>query len=479
MPVSSGLSTSPPPASIPIPTPTSGGNGKVVAAGAEVPCAVQTAQDFDTYKRTGNGVTSTTYAADGPLTYKWSADKGTFKNGAVNGQTATWIAPDDITEATSVVIRCTIDDPPGARVSAPDTGSHDDAPTVRSATVIVKAPTVEFTGNELVNQKLRACAGGVDDHAHNDAQYRAHTRQIDLTVKLDGKAMPNAKFTLRFDGNKGHDYGDGREKKMARLHKTSEAFDAAHPWKESLEVQADGAGRVSVWVLSSDVIGKPVLQAILKPVPAPREPVKLGEIGCDFAPPESKRRFGVKDYVAEIDDGWIFNPGLLIPSEEESSEFNQLEVIPAKIYLKLQRDQGKEKDDKYFWIYPNADGESSGERVSNATLDADNDGLIASEERKAGEIRRPLGDDNNWAVVNGHNLRIRIILVINNEDVSVNEEDIANYCTLLDQAGNETLLVDTTTTSDGAAQIRVKSGSLIELAKSIHLEAKDESIFSE
>ena len=47
--------------------------------------------------------------------------KGRFKNGITFGQNVTWIAPDDITTATNVIIRCTIDDPPGPRVFAPDT----------------------------------------------------------------------------------------------------------------------------------------------------------------------------------------------------------------------------------------------------------------------------------------------------------------------------------------------------------------------
>ena len=68
-----------------------------------------------------------------------------------------------MTGPTPVNIRCTIDDPDGPRVSAPDTGSHDNAPTVRTCQVLVKVPIVEFSG-ELVNYTIRACAGGVDDH---------------------------------------------------------------------------------------------------------------------------------------------------------------------------------------------------------------------------------------------------------------------------------------------------------------------------
>ena len=140
LPLTSASATAPPLASVSAPS-----DPRVVAAGAEVPCAVQNAQDFDTYTKTVDGIVTKTYGADGPLTYQWSADKGTFKNGITFGQNVTWIAPDDITTATNVIIRCTIDDPPGPRVFAPDTGSHDDDPTVRSATVKVAPKFVHLT----------------------------------------------------------------------------------------------------------------------------------------------------------------------------------------------------------------------------------------------------------------------------------------------------------------------------------------------
>ena len=96
-----------------------------------------------------------------------------------------------------------------------------------NATVIVKAPTVEFGGEELVSGTVRACAGGVDDHAATDAQYRAHTRQVELTAKFDGKPLPNARFSLRFAGNKGHDYGDGRTGRTLKMARSSHTNGAA------------------------------------------------------------------------------------------------------------------------------------------------------------------------------------------------------------------------------------------------------------
>ena len=435
----------------PTPAPTASSKDKVVLPGAEVPCSVQSAQDFDTYTSSSrDGIQTKSYAADGPLTYRWSASAGHFKDDAETGQNVTWVAPDDLSEATSVIIKCIIDDPDGPRVSAPDTGSHDDNATVRMATVIVKAPTVEFTGNELVNQKLRACAGGIDDHAATnpdgaeDFQYRAHTRKIDFTAKLDGKAMPNARFTLRFDGNKGHEYGDGREKKMARLHKTSEAFDAANPWKETLEVQADSAGKVSVWVLSSDVIGKPVLQAILKPVAVPKEPLKLGEISCDFDAPTRYRRFDNPfDQEEQEDRGWIFDfPRLIDPDSKEK-------LTPAKLYLKFKKFENKGDD----YTFDDANGVTQG----------------------------------NWQFVNGHDVKLfiaQVDLLLESEDETSQEERqitgtpefLRQYAFVnLERTASQDCVAQRQTAIKGETlpQVYVKAGTDIKKVKTVWVDAQD------
>ena len=85
-----------------------------------------------------------------------------------------------------------------------------------------------------------------DPKKRNDAQYRAHTRQVELTAKLGSNPLPYARFSLRFVSNKGHDYGDGSEQKTARLHRTDEPFDDDHPWEESLKVTANAQGKISV-----------------------------------------------------------------------------------------------------------------------------------------------------------------------------------------------------------------------------------------
>ena len=232
----------------------------------------------------------------GAVTYRWTSSGGTFAE--PNEAATTWTAPEELDDYT---LTCTIDD--AAR------NIH----LVREVVVHVMAPSVEFSGAELVHGTLRACAGGIDDHDKADFQYRAHTRKVDLTVKLDGKIRPDTKFTLRFTGNKGHGFNDNGTRRLARLHRVDEPFDAAHGWKDTLEVTADAQGKVSVWVLSSDVINKPMLQAILKPVPEGQTPVKLGEIECDFAASMTFRNFMPLNAKGEPlmadenkDYGWIF-----------------------------------------------------------------------------------------------------------------------------------------------------------------------------
>ena len=369
----------------------------------------------------------------------------------------TWVAPDDLSEATSVVIKCIIDDPDGPRVSAPDTGSHDDNATVRSCQVIVKAPTVEFGGEELVSGTLRACAGGVDDHAatdpnpnwveRNDAQYRAHTRQVELTAKFDGKPLPNAKFSLRFAGNKGHDYGDGREKKMARLHKADKSFAQDSGWTETLDLQADGAGKVSVWVLSSDVINKPKLQAILKPVAAPKQPVMLGEIGCDFAAPTRYRKFDNPFDEEEEDRGWIFDfPRLIDPDSKEK-------LTPAKLYLKFKKFENKGDD----YTFDDANGVTQG----------------------------------NWQFVNGHDVKLFIaqvdLLRESGDETSAEDRQITGtpaelrrYAFVnLERSESQDSVAQRQTATKGemTPQVYVKAGTDIKKVKTVWVDAQDLSVW--
>ena len=388
-----------------------------------MPCEVQEAQDFDTRDDSDYSArtSSRSFHADGPLTYKWTADKGRFE-GSTNGRTATWIAPDDSREAVIAIVQCTINDPDGPRVNAPETGSHDDDALVRKATLRVMPPVVKF-GGAVVGDKLRACAGGIDDHAatdpnpdvtkRNDEQYRAHTRKLELDTLLDGQSAPGAAFTLRFVGNKGHNYGGTIKQKTAKLHRTDEPFDDDHPWEESLKVTANSQGKVEVWVLSSDVINKPKLQAILKPVPQGQEPVTLGEIECDFAEAVSYRRFdNWIDPDEEEDLGWLFGLRWLGSKDKTTT---------AKIYLK-------------FMVNPN------------------------------------IGDvDGNWEVVNGHQVLMSISSVDSRSDTQFPNSD---YAIILNAQADGALA---TTASDGSATVQVQAGQKIEDATTIWFDANDQS----
>ena len=216
---------------------------KVVVAGAEVPCAVQNAQDFDTYTKTVDGIVTKTYGADRPLTYQWSADKGTFKNGISSGQNVTWIAPDDITEPTSVIIRCTINDPSGPLVQAPDSGSRDDAPLVRACRVtVVPALTLSFEDN-----KTSIVAGGWDDsrHAYEYLEKETgvwnirnqtpdpHITTLKATIAEDGQPLAGRSVTFKWD------------------------MPGAAP-EETRTVLTDSKGEAKVKIISGDELSKSV-----------------------------------------------------------------------------------------------------------------------------------------------------------------------------------------------------------------------------
>ena len=332
---------------------------KVVQPGERVTLSVEEAQDWDT-RTLPDGTHS--IARDTALTYTWSAQgQGHFlvtqedgtqtQEQEATGTSATWVAPDDVTEDTDVEVKCIIEDSTEELVVAPEAGSRDDEATVRTVRVKVTIPEVEFSGEELVNDSLRACAGGVDDHAatdpnpnwveRNDFQYRAHTRKVDLTVKLGGVPLATS-LTLKFENNQGHDYGDGRPRKTARLHKEGGALNQATQtwtdWTETLNVTSNAQGKVSVWVLSSDVICSPTLKAVKRWNPDPaQKPVELGEMECDFAASISLRGFTPSNAAGEPlvdpdeeDTGWLFDFLHLVDAN------NNTGMTPAKVYLKFQ-----------------------------------------------------------------------------------------------------------------------------------------------
>ncbi len=147
-----------------------------VSPGDQVGCAVETAQDWDTLT-TAHSKDS---FADGPLTYTWTASAGHFQvthdDGTVTQETsvtgtsatnATWVAPEDITQDITVSVKCTIDDPDGARVTAPETGTHDDdGALVRTVQIKVIAP-----GGSAALSFLKAGSKPAPDAQHPPENY--------------------------------------------------------------------------------------------------------------------------------------------------------------------------------------------------------------------------------------------------------------------------------------------------------------------
>jgi hypothetical protein len=188
------------------------------------------------------------------------------------------------------------------------------------------------------------------------------------------------------------------------------------------------------------------------------------------------------DYVEEIDNGWLFNPDGLNQIGTQDPESGQ--TVPAKIYLKFQKnpnDPNKPLDNKYFWVSTDTDGDGIADSapVAQPTLDSNGDGLVSPEERSNGSIRRPLDDDGNWQVVNGHILHIHIAEINRIDGIPVAPSEYSNYVTLVNNDGQPVDFIEVQTTSDGAAQVRVCGGLQIVEMKDVLLEAVDESIANE
>lgn len=286
-------------------------------------------------------------------------------------------------------------------------------------------------------KKLRACAGGVDDHTEVEFQYRAHTRRVTLRVMDDQQPpqpLTNAPIELRFAGETGYDYNDGGEKLTARLHLQSEPFDAAHPWVEVLSASTNGEGRVALWIKSGDLICQPKLQVFRFFSDGSKS--KVGEIECDFVAVQNYRRFGI---VGEDGDtGWKFDDELLFDRRGNK--------VPAKLWLKIQKDPSIQIDTQYF--------ESDGETP-----------------------RRP-ADWSNWQSVQQHDLQVVIGEIVLSSGTAVRPENFSDYVTLVTEGGMPVSEVEVRTERDGSAGTWLKAGALIGECKSIRLDAYELSQFA-
>ena len=394
---------------------------KSVAPGESVPCAVEAAQDWDTLTtKDGKSI-----AQDDTLTYTWSADKGKFRvthedgtttdEAQASGQSATWIAPDDVTEDTDAQLKCTIDDAEGDRVTAPIGGSHDDEKLERTAKIKMMVPKVTFTqmdGTDLPSSGARSCAGGVGLDGVHDFTILATAKRSDGTI------VPNAEFKLSFENNKGHDYGDGSEKKTAKFVTTDE--NGNPKLVETLTVHSDDQGQFPTHVLSSDIVSTDI-KIKVKRATLEGQDVDAGEQACDFGAITGKRGWPNQyDPQDTSDDGWLFNkewlptPGL---------------TTTVKLYLQ-------------FKIDPNG-----------------------------------TDDDSNWKRVNGHNIAFEVDHIDLRDELGGQGTPVEDYAFVVNEAHPEAHAIVMATRNDGsvngAATAVVQAGPKIQDTKKLWIYGYD------
>ncbi|MDQ3813719.1 MAG: hypothetical protein M3347_07185, partial [Armatimonadota bacterium] len=277
-----------------------------VAPGATIQLLLKDPTDLDHWvKRDAEGNVVDQGEEGDSFSYHWRCEAGTLVSKSGTG--ARWQAPD---ETGGAVIYCIIDDI-GA-VTGCDEGERDDGSVERRLEIqVVDGPQVEFRG--LINDTIRACAGGLDDDVH--------TLSITAHATKDDAPVADTELTFSFRGNRGHDYEDGREPLTARLYDDT---DTNKPWKETLTKKTNDDGDIVLRVKSSDVISQPTVEVKWKNQQG--EEIQVGSAECDFAEAVSKRRF---PHFSDPggDTGWIFNfPELSGPGA----------WTPAKIYMKFK-----------------------------------------------------------------------------------------------------------------------------------------------
>lgn len=284
----------------------------------------------------------------------------------------------------------------------------------------------------LTGGVVRACAGAVG----ND---NVHSATVQVLAKRDGQNLPNVALVFSFENNVGNP-------------KAAKFINDQGQQVDTLTRTTDSEAKTSVTVLSSDTISQPKI--VVK-----YEDKEMGSVACNFVAAMSLRRFGIKDYVEKVDNGWLFNQGAALSGAGATT--------PVKVYLKFRKnpdDSTHPIDDKYFLVNNNP----------QPTLDADGDGTISPEEREQGSVRLPLDDDGNWAYVNGHSLRIKVAEIKRADEVFVSPEAFGDYITLLNSQGQPVNEVVAVTANDGAASAQLKSANLISLVEEVVLEAEDQ-----
>lgn len=367
------------------------------------------------------------------ITYAWTATGGTF-SGNTHQTKATWQAPNAVGDYT---VTCTVDDV--APLPLGEGGSrNDDPPLTRSVLIhVVEGPRITWSGDIVTNGTVRACAGGVDDHdardtqGQPDAQYRAHTRLVTAQVTYQGQPANGIPVEFEFEGNRGHEYQDGRDKLTARLHDPATSFTDPANWKETDTRSGVTNGSIGLWIKSSDIISRATLKAFWTDGAGHR--ILIGSIGCDFAESVTMRRFAnALDPEENGDTGWLFiYPQLSAPGS----------TAPAKAYLKFMKDKDQ----------PDADG--------------------------------------NWNFVNGHRLLLRVeqaVLTDNNQTVVTGmPPDLKPYAFMTSsnqgQSDPDELVALRVTSGQGETipQAYVNAGQSINQVAEVYLVANDASQWAE
>ena len=233
----------------------------VVAAGDTLPCAVEIATDNDKRTETLNGVSTTTYPADG-VTYKWTAEdssgvpSGSFD--ADSSSSATWTAPPDAGDYT---LKCSLDDPwTGTQTGVPpNEGDRNDkattggAPVVRSVQVTVyRVTNVTAQGAERVQEHV-----GSEDIWH----FATAKGTIISLVTLTATVQPDTPAVRE------HIDWEGASEDVNNPLKATLPKSAAS--KNIVKIKDSATARVlkemRVWVIWCDIVGTRIQDATVEP----------------------------------------------------------------------------------------------------------------------------------------------------------------------------------------------------------------------
>jgi hypothetical protein len=256
---------------------------------------------------------------------------------------------------------------------------------------VVETPALTWSG--LTNGKARACAGGVNTYVHRVT--------VQVQARQNGVVMPNADLTFSFEGNVGHNFGNGQPTKTAKFLWTNAQGQPMQT--ETLTVKTNDEGKASVTILSSDVISQPAL--VVDWANPQSEITEVGRVLCDFAAMTSKRGFPDPVFPddpnwQDSDTGWECDANALV---------NPNDTTMAKAYVKFVDNTGQ------------------------------------------------------WRPVPQHRLRIRVPQVtLFNGTIVTDQIALQRYIKVINHSGVEGLSAEVTTNADGIAQALIKAGERID-----------------